>query len=66
MSPFTGTANPEELAIMTKAFEDHCLVHNVVHERDRDDVARLITLLCQGGAGTVEEIRAGLKRLRRP
>ena len=37
--------NPEELAIMTKAFEEHCLVHNVVDEKGRDDDKRF-SLCC--------------------
>ena len=34
MSPFTGTANPEQLAIMSEAFEQHCLLHGIVDETD--------------------------------
>ena len=60
MSPFTGTANPEQLAIMSEAFEQHCLLHGIVDETDRSQIAQLIVLMFQGGARSVEELRAGL------
>ena len=63
MLPFAGTANPEQLAIMTEAFESHCLEHNIVDEYARTDTAQLVILLFEGGATTVGEINAGLKRL---
>jgi hypothetical protein len=64
MSLFTGTADPEQLAIMSEAFEDHCLEHNIVDEYARTDTAQLVILLFNGGARTVEEIKARLNRLR--
>ena len=60
MFPFDGTANPEQLAIMTEAFEAHCLEHNIVDEYARVDTAQLVILLFEGGATTVGEINAGL------
>ena len=62
--PFTGTANPEQLAVMTEVFEDHCLQHNIVEEYARTDAAQLVILLIDGGARTVEELKARLARLR--
>jgi hypothetical protein len=64
MSLFTGTADPEQLAIMSEAFEDRCLEHNIVDEYARTDTAQLVILLFNGGARTVEEIKARLNRLR--
>lgn len=64
MFPFTGTANPEQLAVMTEVFEDHCLQHNIVEEYARTDAAQLVILLFDGGARTVEELKARLVRLR--
>ena len=63
MFPFTGTENPEQLAVMTEVFEDHCLQHNIVDEYARTDAAQLVILLFDGGARTVEELKAGLGRL---
>jgi hypothetical protein len=64
MSPFTGFANPEQQAVMTEVFEDHCLQHNIVDEYARTDTAQLVILLFDGGARTVEELKARLARLR--
>jgi hypothetical protein len=64
MSPFTGTVNPEQLAIMTEVFDGHCLTHNVVDETDRAQVAILVTMLFEGGATTAHELKVGLERLR--
>jgi hypothetical protein len=63
MFPFTGTANPEQQAIMTEVFEDHCLQHSIVDEYARTDTAQLVILLFDGGARTVEELKARLARL---
>ena len=60
MSPFIGSANPEELAVMTEAFDNHCLAHNITDGDSRSYVAHLVMLLFEGGAKTVEEIRVGL------
>ena len=66
MSPFIGrTANPEELAILTEAFDSHCLQHKIVNETARSITAHSVMLLFDGGAKTVEELTAGLKRLRK-
>ena len=65
MSPFLGTANPEQLAIMSEAFDGHCLQHGIVGETDRSDIARLVMLLFEGGAKSVEELKAGLDRQRK-
>jgi hypothetical protein len=63
MSPFTGFTNPEQQAIMTEVFEDHRLQHNIVDEYARTDTAQLVMLLFDGGARTVEELKARLARL---
>ena len=60
---FTETANPKQLAIMTNAFDNYCLVRNIIDDNGKEDAARLIFLLFEGGARTAEEIRAGLQRL---
>ena len=63
MSPFTGTANPEQLAIMTEVFDSHCLTHNVVDATDRAQIAIIVTMLFEGGATTAHELKLGLERL---
>ena len=63
MSPFTGTANPEQLAIMTEVLDGHCLTHNVVDATDRAQIAIIVTMLFEGGATTVYELKLGLERL---
>ena len=60
---FTETANPKQLAIMTNAFDEYCLVRNVIDDNGKEDAARMIFLLFEGGARTAEEIRLRLQRL---
>ena len=62
---FAGTfAGPEQLAVMEEALEAYCLVQNIDNETDKEYIARLIILMFEGGADTVEEMIAGLERLR--
>ena len=62
MSFFTGAANPEELAIMTEAFDSHCLARNIVAEADKTQIAILVLMLFEGGATTIPELKVGLQR----
>ena len=57
---FSAIINPQQLVIMTEAFEDHCHVHSIVNESARENTAHLVMLFFQSGARTVEEIKAGL------
>ena len=52
MSPFPEIANRQDLAVMTEAFESHCLQNNIVDETARTQIARNVMLLFQGGART--------------
>jgi hypothetical protein len=60
----TTIADPEQLSVLTKAFDDYCFAHNIADEVGRDDVARCVIVIFEGGAKTAEEIRAGLERLK--
>jgi hypothetical protein len=62
---FGGTfAGPEQLAVMEEALEAYCLAHNIKSEGDKEYIAHLIILMFEGGAKTVEEMTAGLERVR--
>jgi hypothetical protein len=61
---FTGIADHEQLSVLTKAFDDYCFAHNIADEAGRDEVARLVIMIFEGGAKTAEEIRSGLERLK--
>ena len=50
---------------MSDAFDGHCLQHNIVDETEKSNNAKLVMLLFDCGARTVDEIRAGLDRLRK-
>ena len=39
------TADPEELSILTTAFDNYCLAHDIVDEAAREGVARWIVLV---------------------
>ena len=55
MSPFIGSANPEELAIIREAFDSHCLQHGIVDKTARSNIAQLVMRLFEGGAKTIEK-----------
>jgi hypothetical protein len=57
-------AQPEQLAMLAEVLDDHCLRHKIEDESARAYIAQQILYLFQGGAQTVEEISAGLERLR--
>ena len=48
---------------MKEVFEDHCLQHNMGDEYARTDAAQLVILLFDGGARTIEDLKAGLAPL---
>ena len=60
MTLCSGIANPKELSIMTEVFDDHCRNHNIVGEIARKDAAELVLRFFNGGATTVEELKARL------
>ena len=60
---FTETANPEQFGNHDECLRLYCLVRNIIDDNGKEDAARLILLLFEGGARTVEDIRAGLQRL---
>ena len=62
---FAGTfAGPEQLAVMQEALEAYCLANNIDNATEKEYIAHLIILMFEGGADTVEEMMAGLERLR--
>ncbi|MET0939864.1 MAG: hypothetical protein ABWY13_00725 [Mesorhizobium sp.] len=63
--PFPGIAYPDDLSVMQEVIEGYCLANNIADETGRDEVARLVMMIFEGGATTAEEIRAGLNRLER-
>ena len=62
---FQWKCRPEELAIMWEAFDSHCLVHGLVDENARSNVADLVMSLFQGGAidGRAQATAVALIRL---
>jgi hypothetical protein len=54
-----GIAEPAQLAILTKAFSDHCLAFDI-SESERDMIAKLVMSLFNSGATSAEELKAGL------
>ena len=43
-----------------KVFDSHCVQHGIVHEASRSNIAHHIMRLFEGGAKTIEELKAGL------
>ncbi len=59
--PFTGIANPEQLAILRCAVDDYCGVRGIVEAARREDVAAVVLALYSSGTQTSEAIMAGLE-----
>jgi hypothetical protein len=57
---FSIRANPKQLAIMTKAFDDYCQAHRIADEADRESIAFVVMTLFDGGATTPRKLKAGL------
>jgi hypothetical protein len=57
---FTGIANPEQLSILCRAFDEHCRSHGILDEQARDNAATLVMSLFAGGADSLEELTAEL------
>jgi hypothetical protein len=62
---FSTGANPEQLAILTKAFDDYCQAHSIAEDADRESVAFVVMALFGGGATTPRRLKAALDRLGR-
>jgi hypothetical protein len=60
----TGS-NPHHQAIMTKAFDDYCLVHSIADDADRESIAIVVMALFDGGATTPGRLKAALDRVGR-
>jgi hypothetical protein len=59
--PFEDIVHPEQIAVLTAALEEICLVAGIDAESTgRDDTARLLTHLYRNGHRTTEQLRAAL------
>jgi hypothetical protein len=59
---FSGTANPEQLAVMSKALNAYVGSHNIVDEEDRTKAAQLVLLMFGAGAQSVKQLTAALEK----
>lgn len=59
--PFTGIANPEQLAVLRGAVDEYCGVRGIVESARREDVAAVVLALYSSGTQTSEAIMAGLE-----
>ncbi len=56
-----GIADSEQMAILTKAMNDHCLAFGISDESEREMIAVLVMSLFNNGATTAEGLKAGLQ-----
>ncbi len=59
--PFTGIANPEQLAVLRGAVDEYCGVRGIMEAAQRDDVAAAVLALYSSGTQTSEAIMASLE-----
>lgn len=58
---FTGIYKPEQLTMLSKVLDDHCLDHCIERPGpDYEDASYLVWALFRHGAQTVEELKGAL------
>ena len=57
---FNGSADSEQMAILAKALNDHCLAFGISDESERETIAVLVMSLFNNGATSAAELKAGL------
>ena len=58
---FTGIADPDQLAALTMAVDEHCRECGIdLASEERDEIAHLVMTLFRNGASTSQELRAAL------
>ena len=57
---FNGIADSEQLTILTKALNDHCVAFRITDESEREMIAMLVMSLFNNGATSAEELKARL------
>ena len=56
--PFTGTVEPEQLAILISVVDQHCMRVGIDQAGpERQAVAQLVMVLFRNGAATIEELK---------
>jgi hypothetical protein len=58
--PFTGIADPHQLAMLVEVLDDHCREHAIVDPLERDGVARRLFLFFSFGSTTADQLRLDL------
>jgi hypothetical protein len=61
--PFRNFADPHQLSIMTQALDRYCERRAISSKEEREEIAAMVIALFSGGAGSVEEIAAGIERI---
>jgi len=65
--PFTGIANPEQLALLRKALDEYCQSASIDPRTPaHEDAVYLVMELFRGGVATAEELKAALRIKPRP
>jgi hypothetical protein len=58
--PFTGIADPEQLAMLRQALEEYCRARGITDQQGRDKAALLVMSIFRSGSSTLEELKAAL------
>ena len=58
--PFTGIANPEQLAVLSRALDEYCHARGITDELGRDNAASMVMSVFSSGSSTLEELKAAL------
>jgi hypothetical protein len=57
-------ANSSDLGIMSEALEGYCFRHDIADQTVRADIARLVLMLFENGAKTVDDLTEALDQSR--
>ena len=63
--PFTGIASPEQLAVLRRALDEHCLEIGTEDDLVRELIAARIIVLFSSGVSTLEGLKHALGQDRR-
>lgn len=58
--PFSGVVDAEQLAMLTKALNEHCIERGVQSEQERENIAYRVMALFVAGATSAEALKAAL------
>jgi hypothetical protein len=61
--PFNGSATPEQLATLSKVFDDYCKRNAIEDESEREHISALVVGAFTAGARSPDDLMASVERM---